>query len=82
MQSVGEKHAWVCSLDENFLGWGCVKVPKKQLQDIELFKYAERSVDAKHPRRKRSRQQTYEATTNAHKVNNVIASARACLLLV
>lgn len=75
VQCVDEKHAWICSLDENFLGWGCVKVPIKQLQNIELSKYALSCVGAASSRRKRPRPQTYVQTTNTHKVNTII-----CLL--
>ena len=66
VQSIGEKHAWVCTLDEDFLGWGCIKIPVKQILHLQN-KYASRPVDDICPR-KRPREQQFETTTKAHKV--------------
>ena len=63
VQSLGDRHAWVCSLDEEFLGWGCVKVPLNKIKQLQTLKYTN-PVSAGQKRRR----DTYEATTNEHKV--------------
>ena len=63
VQALGDKHAWVCGLDEDFLGWGCIKVSIKKIQKMQLMKH----VGPLFAGRKRSRS-TYEETTNEHKV--------------
>ena len=61
---MGDKHAWVCSLDEEFLGWGCIKVSIKKINDLRLLKYGPSpGFFAK----KRS-SAAFEETTNEHKV--------------
>ena len=67
VQSIGEKHAWVCSLDENFLGWGCVKVSQKKITSLVRSKYDSALSTSKGPN-KRKRTSAYEKATNEHKV--------------
>ena len=65
VQSVGDKFAWICSLDEDFLGWGCVKIAITKLKSLRAMQYALPSTTTS-TARKRSR--THLPTTNQHKV--------------
>ena len=65
VQSVGDKFARICSLDEDFLGWGCTKIAVTKLKSVRAMQYALPFATTS-TARKRSMEHT--PTTNQHKV--------------